>query len=34
MILELMTAMAEASDGISEVEAQKIAELKTELLIN
>lgn len=34
MILEIMTAMAEASDGISEVEAQKIAELKTELLIN
>ncbi len=34
MILELMTAMAEASDGVSEVEAQKIAELKTELLIN
>lgn len=34
MILELMTSMAEASDGISKVEAQKIAELKTELLIN
>lgn len=34
MILELMTAMAEASDGISEVEAKKIAELKNELLIN
>lgn len=34
MILELMTAMAESSDGVSEVEAQKIAELKTELLIN
>lgn len=34
MILELMTAMAEASEGISEVEEKKIAELKTELLIN
>lgn len=34
MILELMISMAEASDGISKVEAQKIAELKTELLIN
>ncbi|MBN1251194.1 MAG: hypothetical protein JXA16_03595 [Bacteroidales bacterium] len=34
MILELMTAMAEASDGVSDVEAQKISELKTELLIN
>jgi hypothetical protein len=33
MILELMTSMAEASDGLSEIEAQKIAELKTELLI-
>lgn len=34
IILELMTSMAEASDGISKVEAQKIADLKTELLIN
>jgi tellurite resistance protein len=34
MILELMTAMAEASEGVSEVEEKKIAELKTELLIN
>lgn len=34
MILELMNAMAEASEGISEIEAKKIAELKTELLIN
>lgn len=34
MILELMTSMAEASEGISEVEEKKIAELKTELLIN
>lgn len=34
MILELMTAMAEASEGVSEVEKKKIAELKTELLIN
>lgn len=34
MILELMTAMAEASEGISEVEAKKIAELKSQLLIN
>jgi hypothetical protein len=34
MILELMTAMAEASDGVSDVEAHKISELKTELLIN
>jgi len=34
MILELMTAMAVASEGVSEVEKKKIAELKTELLIN
>jgi len=34
MILELMTAMAEATEGVSEVEEKKIAELKTELLIN
>ena len=34
MILELMTAMAEASEEVSEVEKKKIAELKTELLIN
>lgn len=34
MILELMTAMAEASEGLSEIEAKRIAELKTELLIN
>jgi len=34
IILELMTAIAESSEGISEVEEKKIAELKTELLIN
>jgi len=34
MILELMTTMAEASEGISEVETKKIAELKFQLLIN
>jgi hypothetical protein len=34
MILELMTAMAEASDGISGAEKTKIEELKTELSIN
>lgn len=34
MVLELMTAMAEASEGVSEVEEKKITELKTELLIN
>lgn len=34
MILELMTVIADASEGVSEVEAKKIAELKTELLIN
>jgi hypothetical protein len=34
MVLELMTSVADASDGISEVEAKKIADLKSELLIN
>jgi len=34
MILELMTAMAESSEGISEFEAKKITELKSQLLIN
>jgi hypothetical protein len=34
MISELMTAMAEASEGISEIETKKIAELKSQLLIN
>jgi len=34
MILELMIAMAEASEGVSDVEAKKISELKKELLIN
>ena len=34
IILELMTSMAEASEGVSEIEEKRIAELKTELLIN
>ncbi len=34
MILELMTAIAEISDGVSEIEAKKMNELKTLLSIN
>ena len=34
MILDLITAMAEASDGISVKEAKSIEEIKSELLIN
>jgi len=34
MILELMMSIAEASDGISKEESEKIEELKSQLLIN
>ena len=34
MVLDLIMAMAEASDGISVEEAKNIEEIKSELLIN
>lgn len=34
IVLELMTSMAESSEGISEIESKKITELKSQLLIN